>query len=126
MSGLKLEAGKFYRRQDGLKVGPAIVREHRGMEGPFRVGGWNYDQDGKVSSISDKRPELNLIAEWTDAPTGPVRTVTRSEVVRGEYGRVVVTAAGGTWMRDCFTADELRVSIATLTEIADALEAPTQ
>ena len=121
-----LEVGKFYRTRDGQKVGPIYrwaefyTGEH---DGTSRL--WDKTGTHGTQNIAN-RPNYDLIAEWTDAATGPVRTVTRSEVVRGEYGRVVVTAAGGTWMRDCFTADELRVSIATLTEIADALEAPTQ
>ena len=68
-----------------------------------------------------------------DAPTGPVRTVTRTtrEIVPGVYGMVKVTTCpssplgvvginltyDGWW-----TAAELRAAIATLTEIAQALE----
>ena len=57
-------------------------------------------------------------------PTGPVRTVTRKEIVPGLYpGDVRVTKSREIFMqasrRD---ADTIRAAIATLTEIAEALE----
>ena len=124
----------------GLKSGDLVEHHENGL---FDIVNVTFETQhpkakhciGQLAALSRNGEEFQPVDEsdmpsWRVvsrcAPTGPVRTVTRSEVVRGEYGRVVVTAAGGTWMRDCFTADELRVSIATLTEIADALEAPTQ
>ena len=53
---------------------------------------------------------------------GPVRTVTRKEIVPGVYGAVGVQdgcLVNVAYMR---TADELRAAAATLIEIADALE----
>lgn len=74
-------------------------------------------------------------------PAGPVRTVMRKEIVPGSYGHVWVESAepeidnvilgfrNNAFKRlpsVGFSAAELRVAIVTLTEIADALEAPTQ
>ena len=68
--------------------------------------------------------------------TGPVRTVTRKEIAGGRYGRLTVAPAengnvavkfnGALGGYSMVSAAELRAAIATLTEIADALEAPTQ
>lgn len=69
----------------------------------------------------------DLIAEWTDAPTGPVRTVTRKEIVPGVYGGLRVSMAHGAVFLSMddeaeHDASDIRHLIATLTEIADALE----
>ena len=68
--------------------------------------------------------------------TGPVRTVTRKEIVPGVYDGVEITHVDtdghGRAVNVCIGMDNgfgpegLRAAIATLTEIADALEAPTQ
>lgn len=59
-------------------------------------------------------------------PTGPVRTVTRKEIVPGTYGKVKVDLYddGSPLLRLDFPKSiaEIRAAIATLTEIADALE----
>lgn len=73
------------------------------------------------------------------APTGPVRTVTRSEIVPGIYNRLGVGEQSGDriWvglvendgdydLGSLLDAKQLRALAATATEIADALEAPTQ
>lgn len=128
-SELKLEVGKYYRTRDGRKVGP--------ME-PHRKKEWLTDGKGALwSSFTGERyygcaPADDLIAEWTDAPTGPVRTVTRKEIVPGVYGCVNLGAVDGDsaqirlqnpgFLETWYTAAELRAAIATLTEIADALE----
>ena len=123
MSGLKLAVGKFYRTRDGRKVGPITsVNETDG------VAYFPSRHDGEITCWPSghirlqKRPcDGDLIAEWTDAPTGPVRTVTRKEIVEGRYGDVIVNESDVSvaWMN---TADKVRAAIATLTEIADALE----
>ena len=58
-------------------------------------------------------------------PAGPVRTVTRKELVCGSYGNVYVEKYDdriGASMEFSADADRIRAAIATLTEIADALE----
>jgi hypothetical protein len=133
---LKLEVGKFYRTRDGRKVGP--------MEpGPAADLMWVAPDNmtarflnGRV--VRDGESPADLIAEWCD---GPVRTVTRKEIVGGVYGRLYIDRqAGGDGRRilidlaningerkdgavsQGWSYDELRAAIATLTEIADALD----
>lgn len=74
---MKIEAGKYYRTRDGRKVGPMI--HNRGNQ----VWPWVDDEDDPdgcgnawdpnglgcfCTPAANKRPGLDLIAEWTDAP----------------------------------------------------------
>lgn len=135
---MQIEKGKFYRTRDGRKVGPVVVDSC----GFFRVDDiGHYTGDGLYAyrgelprNDRDEAAGLarnDLVAEWTD---GPVRTVTRKEIVPGVYGRIeisphartAVTHVGVRFepMTDGFVAldaDELRAAAATLTELADAL-----
>jgi len=132
---MKLEVGKYYRTREGEKVGPMRHypddRSH-----PWRSdSGAAYADDGTRWEGANQ-PDSIIIAEWSDEPaapkpsaTGPVRTVTRKEIVPGVYGKIEVESrVGGVRieMQEQFYCDqnvaELRAAIATLTEIADALE----
>lgn len=125
--GLKLEVGKYYRDQNGRKIGPIV--DHGWSDGFNFYGGKRmgfYNEEGRRQNNIDY-----IVSEWQDAPTGPVRTVTRKEIVPGVYGMVKVTTcpssplgvvginltSDGWW-----TAADIRAAIATLTEIAQALE----
>lgn len=68
---------------------------------------------------------FRIISRATPQPdlTGPVRTVTRKEIVPGVYGKVQVFGSLNVSTELMQGADELRAAIATLTQIADALEA---
>jgi len=139
---MKLEVGKYYRTREGEKVGP--MRGH--ADGGWYAAndkcerGW-YDNGARFYGSRDS----TIIAEWTDEPaapkpsaTGPVRTVTRKEIVPGVYGDVSVSWGRGSdeialclvkhgekadYVGHCFlTATDIRAAIATLTEIAEALE----
>lgn len=81
---------------------------------------------------------FRIISRANQAQTGPVRTVTRHEIVPGVYGRVAIgRAAGGTVplgliddsgdfdLAARLDADELTAAIATLTAIRDAMQANT-
>ena len=122
--GLKLEVGKYYKTRDGRKVGPMKNSYHTAgyycwhtISGNCNSNLWNED------GCSGSACEADLISEWPAAPTGPVRTVTRKEIVPGVYGDVVVGDDHGIFIPDTMhTAAELRAAITTLTEIADALE----
>jgi hypothetical protein len=122
---MKIEEGKFYRTRDGRKMEPV-----------YRDGSWTCTEgycwlpSGRHCSDPDGCP-FDLIAEWNE---GPVREVTRKEIVPGEYGRIKI-ASGRTETsvpinilpstRGFYlNAAELRAAAATLTEIADALESP--
>ena len=128
--GLKLEVGKYYKTRDGRKVGP--MKNNWSTSGHFC---WCVDA-GCCSSVlwdevgcSGSYCDYDLIAEWPadDTPTGPVRTVTRKEVVPGVYdgldvGQAVdghVFIAMGIHRVDAEAIDAL---IAHLTVIRDALE----
>lgn len=81
----------------------------------------NYDDNWSLDGSDNWR-----IASPAET-TGPVRTVTRKEIVIGQYGIVNVEADRPTGNPRIIvsavpTPAELRAAIATLTEIADALE----
>ena len=71
---MQIEQGKFYKTRDGRKVGP-IVDSYNGFW-PFRLGEeiW-YKDDGHScrGSSDDIRASDDLIAEWTDEPTGTLQ-----------------------------------------------------
>lgn len=125
---MKLEAGKSYRSRSGDRIGPITA-----FGGYFECDGWHFASDGTSSvegrlprpSGQDWRAPRDLVAEWSE---GPVRTVTRKEIVYGVFDSVLVneTGAGGTLesveVLKVRTPSELRAAAATLIEIADALE----
>ncbi|UNY40268.1 hypothetical protein KLEP181_gp37 [Paracoccus phage vB_PmaP_KLEP18-1] len=131
---LKLEVGKFYRTRDGRKVGPMKENQELNDPWPFKIeiGGrfWRaYNKDGEGTGAyypDDLDPASDLIAEWDDAPTGPVRTVTRKEIVFGEYGPVAVEWCGlygaSVVVSRVYGATKIRAAIAALTDIAEYLE----
>lgn len=125
---MKLEVGKYYRTRDGRKAGP--VYETSNCNFPFGACVDDGDRQGYTAKgcwlFREEKHHLDLIAEWTDEPdaqpAGPVRTITRKEIVPGDYGPVAVTAHGIVWVRQISNAATIRAAIAALTEIADAME----
>ena len=112
-----IKEGFIGRRRDGEKIGPITVSDIDG----FR---YTYKSDG--SYLKEYASPLDIITEWTDEPTGPVRTVTRKEIVPGTYGYVTTSGPNDAGVRITFpaarlNATEIRAAAATLTEIADAL-----
>lgn len=136
MATLKLEVGKYYKTRDGWKVGPMAAS--KGHDEHFVVDGLGlFTSDGVFGWVSGgvrnaPAPSWDLIAEWTDAPTGPVRTVTKREIVPGTYSGGVTVVSADDLIAGCRVsiatalghadAGQLRAAIATLTEIAGALE----
>jgi hypothetical protein len=136
---VQIEIGKFYRCRDGHKaraagwasLGAEIVKleTSKGDRLVFAETGLANRPPTQVPSDAD------VVAEW-DEPTGPVRTVTRKEIVVGEYGKVkvagkhsngiavgvrlIVGPTGGN-IAD-MTAEELRAAALVFTQLADALE----
>jgi hypothetical protein len=128
---MKIEAGKFYRTRDGRKIGP-MKKGHGGVEHKWIVefgDGMSWKPDGTSAHCAD------LIAEWTE---GPVREVTRKEIVPGVYGRLCIDAP---LYEDIFrvkladrhgdpdddefhswNAAELTAAIDTLTQIRNAMQ----
>lgn len=122
---LKLEVGKIYTDRHGNKRGP-MMRNAGAPWHKFTDGHLSWGEYGGAMSDGREFPH-DLIAECTEAPTGPVRTVTRRKVVPGRYGQVSIRESYDDgfqvdFRRALTTAAELRAAIATLTEIADALE----
>lgn len=130
---MKLEAGKFYKTRNGLKFCPAEEVY------PFGNSGWmvpssaghpaTYDSYGNRISPTCLSGE-DLVAEWHD---GPVRTVTRREIVPGTYGKIFINDYNESAntvslnVKDdfgCvyFNAEELREAAHILNQLAEALE----
>lgn len=124
--GLKLEVGKLYKNAHGEKIGP--IADQQWSDGfPYHGGRGMGFYNAHGIAQSSLRPDL--IAEWTDAPTGPVRTVTRTtrEIVPGEYdGLEVGHAVNGMVFLAMPIANHCQESIdaliANLNAIRDALE----
>ncbi len=122
---MQIEAGKTYRDAEGNKVGPLLIWDEDVQHPWSETKGWDnkniYANDGTNAYGSPP-----LVAEWVE---GPVRTVTRHEVVAGTYGPLEVGAIVNAL--DCvavdlsldasLTADEIDTLIAHLTAIAEAL-----
>lgn len=131
--------GRYGRTRDGRKVGPMVLdlttryypdypwrcapNDAPGMGLPF------WTEDGYYRKGDTDHP-LDLVAKWVD--DGPVRTVTRQEIVPGTYGRLGVgEAIGGVvavgWVGHHntpyprLTADELDAAARVLAQLAEAL-----
>ena len=122
--GLKLEVGKYYRDQNGRKIGPIV--DHGWSDGFNFYGGKRmgfYNEEGRRQNNIDY-----IVSEWQDAPTGPVRTVTRKEIVYGVHGDIEVvedeTHQGGIGIYINATMDAARIRAAanSMLAVADALE----
>lgn len=94
-------------------------------------GGVSFiNQDGRKDGFAPTCPHhFRMIRRASDAKPGPVREVTRKEIVAGRYGIINVATTdvpdGQIWIgvsTVCTTA-ELRAAAAHMIEIADALEA---
>ena len=130
---MKIEEGKYYRTRDGRKVGPMKLDEDSFSARFHWIGdgnGADYDNSGRDCDNDDC--VYHLIAEWPDEPASPVRTVTRKEIVEGDYGVVTVGSTIGStvsitldgsregWVR--VSAEQIREAAKVFTEIADALD----
>lgn len=122
---MKIEAGKYYKTRDGRKVGPMRELDREKTDYPWtdqleempmqRYNDWG-EEVGEPSSH-------DLISECQDEAPSPILTVTRREIVAGNYGAVAITkrnkvmiAAGE------YTAEELREAAHLLNQIAEVLE----
>lgn len=119
---MQIEIGKSYKSAGGAKVKVMFS----GPRSFYASNGGHYAPDGTLlySVPESDRVAHRLIAEWTE---GPVRTVTRREIVPGVYGRVCLI---GKYTGDSVhveigtgcNAAELRAAAATFLELAEALE----
>lgn len=136
---MKIEAGKYYVDGHGEKRGP--MKAERSWLTDDR--GWGFLPDGQRMAKSGETSKDHLVSEWLEPVTeGPVRTVTRweivtrREIVPGVYGRVVVRDvidrsrvivqlekdAGDDANLVIMTAHELRSAAMILSQIAEALD----
>lgn len=98
-------------------------------------GEWGIDVSASreryriISRAEDYQPSDEECRDAADAkglehpqPSSPVRTVTRTEIVPGVYGKVEVTEVVNVWMQPVASAAELTAAIETLTQIRDAMK----
>lgn len=127
-----------------LKVQPGDVVKWTDTSRERTIAGW---KDGKCFATDQKLggwESMRTDCKWTlvsrAKPASPVRTVTRKEIVPGVYGRIDIIGGpykdghvcldlvdgdgdrDGSGIAYYLSATELRAAIATLTEIAQALE----
>lgn len=117
---MELKKGGTYRDEYGNRVGPLKGGMFKWVEGKGHDPDAEWGNDGKVRM---RGPEGygDLIAEWTE---GPVRTVTRREVVAGSYGRLKtlkVSPSGVSYTKAVVSLEERFYSREDLTEIIDLL-----
>lgn len=66
-----IERGKYYRRRDGVVVGPAVPNDLRGKTAfPWLLSGIGYTTDGKFYA-SGKEDSHDLVSEFTELPMVP-------------------------------------------------------
>lgn len=134
---MRLEAGKTYLSTAGEKIGPVIPWDSCASDHTWQwtVGDGAPDEDQIYREDGTSRYNSDLIAEWTE---GPVRTVTRREVIEGRYACVDVghvidvpecenpdaspTRKVAVALYGYRSATELKAAAAVLLELAGALE----
>lgn len=121
---MQIETGKYYRTRDGRKVGPILNYNHNGwlhVQSGTVAGNCLWEIDGQT--VGGDR-DSDLLSEW---PSGPVREVTRKEIVPGVYGLITTGPVEANCFvrigvtRELFNAAELRAAAEVLTQIADAI-----
>lgn len=122
---MKIEAGKYYKTRDGRKVGPMREIDRELTDYPWtdqveempmqRYNDWG-EEVGEPSSH-------DLISEWQDEATSPIRTVTRREIVPGNYGLIQIFDNGCMYIEtDSYTAEQCREAAHLLNQIAEVLQ----
>jgi hypothetical protein len=127
---IQIEEGKFYKTRTGRKVGP-MVPELRGYRKPFKWTTPELDSpwcdDGSYMN-KDRKSDEDLVAEWVETNTSPVRTETRKVVVPGSYSNVKVepgyepSRIGVSIPRVSLNAEQLRAASDVFLALVDALE----
>lgn len=121
---MRLEINKKYLTRDGREC----IVTHIDAKGKIATTHWGskvWADSGEV--IRDKKSDGDIVALWDE---GPVRTVTRREIVPGVYGRVNVgrkgDGAGFTKVPVSmeylfYSAEELREAAHLFNQLAEAL-----
>lgn len=124
-TSLAIQEGRYYIDGHGEKRGP--MKAERAWFIDDR--GWSFYADGQRMAKSGEtgHPD-HLVSEWVEpAADGPVRTITRREIVPGEYGGVVVEEHVGSvvhlhMLRNTMDSLELRSAAMVLSQLAEALD----
>lgn len=125
---MRIEVGEYYMTAGGQKVGPMELWSES-VEHPFRVAGLthHFTSGGdlwRVDGTSDYCGKSGqIVAIWTE---GPIRTVTRQEIIPGTYDGVVVSYEHDhrltvSFMVERPSSDALTRAVAVLTALAGAL-----
>ena len=124
LKDLQVQPGDVVRVQHGYGGGENYAIKHAGRDFIVNRSGGADTADGQFNFLSCCEHIFRIVSRAK--PAGPVRTVTRKEIVPGTYGKVKVDLYddGSPLLRLDFPKSiaEIRAAIATLTEIADALE----
>lgn len=129
-----IQEGRYYIDGHGEKRGPMKVERAWFIDDR----GWSFYADGRRMTKSDEpvHPD-HLVSEWVEPDAeGPVRTVTRREIVPGTYGhvyvkgemknhpmgRVCLVGISSTTDTLGMTAHELRSAAMVLSQLAEALD----
>lgn len=127
---MKIEAGKFYRTRDGLKVGPMWHSSgfwmSSGQDDPY-CAVWLSDGCAGNTKAGKIGP---LIAEWVDLAPASNSTPRVGDKVRlgGEFEVVSVNANGDVWVgpigKRAWLGSEFIAEVIPASKTADAAEAP--
>lgn len=116
-------------KEIGAKVGDVVRYEQWVPHGHNRTIAeitTPYWLDNYGEEMAQDSPYWRIISSAIEAPTSPIRTVTRKEIVPGVYGEVKVHDPGSKYVRINIDAamdiTSLTAAIETLTQIRDAME----
>lgn len=114
---MQIEAGKYYKTRDGRKTMTYTIKgTFNGAVIGTDFGNVWLDTGEAIRGTESGR---DLVAPWNE---GPIRTVTRREIVPGDYGAVRVTEGRYIHCRSMATAEELREAAHILNQLAEVLE----
>lgn len=127
---VKIIEGRYYKKRDGNKVGPMkpLIGEEWNWYG-IRDDGISdfYRHNGTWDPSPFMESHHDLISEWpSETDQGPIRTITRREIVPGVYGIVRISGSGKSIDVDMehngLTVEQAREAAHLFVQIAEFLE----
>lgn len=121
---MKLEVGTFYKTRDGHKAEVTGYEKDRCYPFTVSLHGSDITVTSKGRQWRSAECRNDLVSEWSE---GFIRTVTRKEIVTGEYGKIAIIdlTEQSVILRliYCgFEASDLRNASKLFIELADALD----
>lgn len=127
---MKPEIGKSYKTKSGLRASCIGLSTNMfqirvdGVTSFVDDGCFWLDDKGIFNGLKEKFGDLSIVSEWNE---GPIRTVTRKEIVVGEYGKIAIIDSNEQSVRlsliySGFDSSDLRSASKLFIELADALE----